>query len=135
MSDTASGHLRIIVAGPDRDDVETAANQIRAVASGWGGGVNVAPAGEGDVPDSARKMVDPVAVAALIISIPAALLAVTDLADRIAKRRRAAQLASTCPKPDATVRAYLIIDGQLLVLETIEPDQLLGLANQGTSPD
>jgi hypothetical protein len=134
MSDTASvGHIRLLVAGPRHADVETAVAQLKAVASGWGGGVRVTSAGENDLIDSARKLVDPVSLAALIISIPGALLAVNDLAERISKRRRAADLASNSPKPDTTARAYLIVDGQLLALDTVEPDQLLDLANQATN--
>ena len=44
------------------------------------------------LPSGARagqKMVDPIAVAALLVAIPGAILAVQDLADRIVKRRRA----------------------------------------------
>jgi hypothetical protein len=41
------------------------------------------------------KAVDPVAVAALVLSIPAAALAALDVADRIAKRRRARTLIET----------------------------------------
>jgi hypothetical protein len=132
MSDTATGHIRVIVAGSEQADVDTAVNQLTAVTSEWGVKVNVAPAGESDLPDSARKVIDPVSVAALVISIPAALLAVTDLADRIAKRRRATQLTANPPAADSTARAYIIIDGQLHTLDSIQPDQLLHLANQGT---
>jgi hypothetical protein len=42
-----------------------------------------------------EKSIDPVAVAALVLSIPAAALAALDVADRIAKRRRARTLIET----------------------------------------
>ena len=37
--------------------------------------------------DADRKIVDPISLAALILSIPSAVLAVIDIADRLTKRR------------------------------------------------
>jgi hypothetical protein len=42
-----------------------------------------------------HKAVDPVAIAALALSIPATVLAALDVADRIAKRRRVQRLIET----------------------------------------
>jgi hypothetical protein len=38
-------------------------------------------------PDVDRRVVDPIALASLIVSVPAAVLAVADIVDRIQKRR------------------------------------------------
>jgi hypothetical protein len=134
MSDTDLGRVRLIVTGSEPDEVDAAVSQLTAVTSEWGEGVSVASAGQDDLSDAERKVVDPVSLAALIISIPSALLAVHDLADRIAKRRRAADLASNAPTQDTTARAYLVIDGHLLALDSADPDQLLDLVNQTTDP-
>lgn len=45
-----------------------------------------------------KRAVDPVAVAALALSIPGAILAALDLADRIGKRRKATALIETAAR-------------------------------------
>jgi hypothetical protein len=42
-----------------------------------------------EVSDADRKVVDPISFADLILSIPSAVLAVIDIADRLTKRRKA----------------------------------------------
>lgn len=135
MSDTDLGRVRLIVTGSEPDDVDAAVSQLTAVTSEWGEGVSVASADQDDLSDAERKLVDPVSLAALIISIPSALLAVHDLADRIAKRRRAKDLASNAPTQNTTTRAYLVIGGHLLALDSMDPDQLLDLVNQTNEPN
>jgi len=70
----AEAASRDLVAALDDADVELTARPLNAEAA------------------ARLKTVDPVAVTALALSIPAAVLAVLDLADRIAKRRRAKKL-------------------------------------------
>jgi hypothetical protein len=71
-------------------------------------------------------------LAALILAIPAAALAVWDLADRIGKRRRAERLIVDAQRlhVEKSVEIDLItIDGPQ-ALERMAPDQLLDLATE-----
>lgn len=73
---------------------------------------------------------DPLAVAALVLSIPTALLAVTDLAQRIelvAKLRRLAEWASKRRSAYGTRVEVLPGEGQVLRLDEDEPGVLIRL--------
>lgn len=77
------------------------------------------------------KAIDPVAVASLVLSVPSAALAVADLADRIRKRRRAAELIDHARQLAAQqVTIYLISPGRTTELSSLTPDQLLDLADE-----
>ena len=69
-------------------------------------------------------------LAILVMSIPPAALAARDLADRIRKRRRAAELIDHAQQlAGQQVTVYLIFPGRTVELRTLTPDQLLDLAN------
>ena len=78
--------LKIIIAG---SQFEAAAEKLRAALSGDGDAPAISRLQPSELPEAARKVIDPIALANLIISIPAALLAVADLVDRMRKRKRA----------------------------------------------
>jgi hypothetical protein len=66
-----------------------------------------------------------------VLSVPSAALAVADLADRIRKRRRAADLIDHARQQAARqVTIYLITPGRTTDLSTLTPDQLLDLADE-----
>ncbi len=66
-----------------------------------------------------------------MLSIPSAALAVLDLADRIRKRRRAAELIDHAQQlATQQVTIYLISQGRTVELRTLTPDQLLDLADE-----
>lgn len=68
-------------------------------------------------------------IATLVMSIPPAVLAVRDLADRIRKRRRAKELIGQAQQLAARqVTVYLMTPGRTVELRTLTPDQLLDLA-------
>jgi hypothetical protein len=72
-----------------------------------------------------------VAVASLVLSLPSAALAVADLAGRIRKRRRAAELIGQARQlAGRQVTVYLMSPGSAVELSTLTPDQLLDLAGQ-----
>ena len=78
------------------------------------------------------KAVDPVAVAALVVSIPSAVLAVLDLADRIKKRRRAKALIKTAGRIRIERRVEVLTvtaDGPR-PLADLDPDALLSLVER-----
>ncbi len=80
------------------DDMGAARHSLEALARGWGYEITKTPAETGPAVRASHddgKAIDPVAVASLVLSVPSAALAVADLADRIRKRRRAADLIDT----------------------------------------
>jgi len=79
-----------------------------------------------------HKTVDPVAVAALVLSIPSALLAVLDVADRIAKRRRATTLIETAARIrlERRVEVLTITADGARPLADLDPDALLDLVRR-----
>jgi hypothetical protein len=120
--------------GATADTTDAARCSLEALARTWGPEIARAPveprtaAGTGH-DDS--KVVDPVAVASLMLSIPSAALAVADLADRIRKRRRATDLIDHARYLAARqVTIYLGSPGRTVELNTLTPDQLLDLADE-----
>lgn len=112
-----------------------ARRSLEALTRSWGHEIAAAPgeaATAGTSRDDDGKVIDPVAVASLVLSIPSAALAVTDLADRIQKRRRATNLIDQARQLAAQqVTVYVMSPGHTVELSTLTPDQLLDLADQG----
>lgn len=79
-----------------------------------------------------HKAIDPVAVAALVVSIQAAVLAALDLADRIAKRRRAKTLIETAGRIriERRVEILTITADGAKPLADLDPDALLELVER-----
>ena len=90
------------------------------------------------LPESVRKMVDPVALAGLILAVPSAVLAVaqivgqaTDLLERRAKRRKAQALLDEAKRLTAEtgVETYLLLsDGTPRPLAALDADEVLEIA-------
>lgn len=89
-----------------------------------------------DTDHTGDKTVDPVAIAALILSIPAAALAVSDLADRIKKRHRAKDLIDHAQQfLTQNITIQVLAQNRSLDLAALDPDTLLDLISveAGTS--
>jgi hypothetical protein len=118
--------------GAAAESVTAARRSIEALARGWGHDIAEAPA-QAAAEDRAilghgEKAADPVSVAALVLSIPSAALAVSDLADRIRKRHRARELVDHARELAARqVTACLISRTRTTEIRTLTPDQLLDL--------
>ncbi|MFD6433773.1 hypothetical protein [Streptomyces venezuelae] len=110
-------------------DAESAGKSVAALTTKWGYPPEPAPAVQpANDPDPDNKVVDPVAVAALVMSIPSAMLAVADIADRIQKRRRASELIERAQQLRAQqATARLVREDRSVDLATLTPDQLLDL--------
>ncbi|WP_055618458.1 hypothetical protein [Streptomyces phaeochromogenes] len=108
-------------------DVEAAGKSVAALTSSWGYQPEPAPTAQ-PANDPDTKGVDPVAVTSLLVSIPSAMLAVAEIADRIRKRRRAGELIERAQQLTAQQAAVLLVreDGSV-DLATLTPDQLLDL--------
>jgi hypothetical protein len=117
--------------GPATANMHAAQHSLETLARRWGYEITQSPAGA--LPPATShaensKVIDPVSVAAAVLSIPSAALAVLDLADRIHKRRRARELighAQQLATQHVTVR--FISQGRTIELRTMAPDQLLDL--------
>jgi hypothetical protein len=117
--------------GPATGNVEAAKRSLEALACRWDYEISQSPDGAlsaATTHDENRRAIDPVSVAAAVLSIPSAALAVADLADRIRKRRRARELIDQAQQlADQHVTARIISQGHTVELRTIAPDQLLDL--------
>jgi hypothetical protein len=113
------------------ENVEAARQNLEALAHSWGHEMIKAPAHTPEAAAAARnddKVIDPVSIAALVVSIPSATLAVLDLADRIHKRRRAKELIDHAQQlATQQVTVYLMSHSHPVELTTLAPDQLLDL--------
>ncbi|MET8854579.1 hypothetical protein [Streptomyces sp. NPDC004579] len=108
-------------------DVEAAGKSVATLTSSWGYQPEPAPTAE-PANDSDAKVVDPISVTALVLSIPSAMLAVADIADRIRKRRRAGELIERAQQLRAQqVAARLVCEDRSIDLATLTPDQLLDI--------
>lgn len=115
-------------------NLDAAKRSLEALAHSWGHKVTEASAEARtatETIDDDNKVIDPVSVAALVLSIPSAALAVLDLADRIYKRRRAGELIDHAQQLAAEqVIVCLMFPGRTVELRTMTPDQLLDLADE-----
>ena len=81
--------------GATAGNVDAAKQSLSTMAQNWGTEIAEVPAAAATAAGTSqddRKVIDPVSLAALVLSFPSAVLAVQDLADRIRKRRRAKEL-------------------------------------------
>jgi len=122
----------IRVIGPGQHEVEVARESLNELARTWGHDLTTTnpPAAVGAQEDGSRA-VDPISLTALILSIPSAALAVSDLADRIQKRRRARDLVARAHELSAqNITLQIVALNQPTELVALDPDQLLDLVDQ-----
>jgi hypothetical protein len=117
------------------ENMDAAKRTLQVMAHSWGDEITEAPAeaavAAGTIHHDDGKIIDPVSIAILVMSIPPAVLAVRDLADRIHKRRRAKQLIDHAQQLAAQqVTVCLISRSRTVELRTLTPDQLLDLADE-----
>lgn len=115
-------------------DTRRAAESLKAVLGDEIGiVVEPAPIASAD----ARRAIDPIAAAALILSIPSALLAVADLVQRIRSRKKASELIEVGGRltVEHRVEIHVMTPTGPQALRSLTPDRLLDLANtQGPAP-
>jgi hypothetical protein len=90
-----------------------------------------------EMPDADRKVIDPISLAALILSIPSAVLAVIDIADRLTKRRKAQAVIDAAKKAKAEQKVdiyMLTLDQTPHSVANLMPDQLLDLVAKLQTP-
>lgn len=118
----------LTIDAPDESASTEAASRLCRLAESWN--VHAAVQQEHRAKHShAAKDIDPVTVAALVISMPGALLHVADLVDRIRKRKRAGQLIEEAKQlRDLNVTVNFINSTNVVSLADLSADQLLELA-------
>jgi hypothetical protein len=117
--------------GATAENTAAARRSLEALTRSWGQEITEAPAQTTTAKisdDDHGKVIDPVSLAALILSVPSAALAVLDLAGRIRKRHRASELISHARQLSSQqVTLTLISRTRTTELSTLTPDQLLDL--------
>ncbi len=114
------------------EDITAARHDLETLAQTWGHELTDAthhrpkPA-EPTHPDR-DKGIDPIAVSALVLSLPSVAVAALDLADRIRKRRRADELIEHARNLAARqVAVRLLARRRPVELSSLTPDELLDL--------
>jgi hypothetical protein len=121
------------------DDATAARHDLDELARDWGHELTDQARPYHSAAGDTDKVIDPVALASLVLSIPSAALAVADIGDRIHKRRRARHLIDHAQQlaNHLTTITLLTPDGAR-ELAHLDPDQLLDLFatdDPSTPPD
>ncbi|WP_114861708.1 hypothetical protein [Azospirillum brasilense] len=123
--------LEIIIEG---DDPQPAAADFAALIESFGAEATAQVLRSDAASNEARRVIDPIALTALVVSIPSAVLAVLQLGDRVAdrmeKRRRAKQLLESARQICDTGKVEFLIVGEdgPRSLIALSADDLLDLA-------
>jgi len=112
-------------------DIDAARQSLAAVARSWGHELTDAPTNKGEATQRAghdEKVIDPLSLTALVLSVPSAALAVVDLADRIRQRHWAQKLIDHARQLAAQhVTTCLVTEHRKIELADLDPDHLLEL--------
>ncbi len=122
--------LRILIAGQDSDTVATALTTV--LADGMEN-VTIARQRPSELPEATRRAIDPVSIAALVLSIPGAVLAAIDLTDRLRKRKKAQAVVETARSLQDSHRVVISVivgDGGLRAIGQLTADELLDIADR-----
>ena len=125
-----SRELEIILRGAQADFAADELASAFSAAHGAPCSLVRRPATARDMAD--QKGVDPLAVTALVLSVPSALLAVLDIADRIKKRRTAQSLIEQSERLriEHGVESWVVTAEGPRALDRLTVDQLLELATE-----
>jgi hypothetical protein len=118
--------LSFVLAGTDTG---AAADALIAALDG-GDGIKTTTTPAPTLPEVERRVIDPISLATLIVSIPSAALAVADLVDRIRKRRKASTMIETAQRlrAERQVETYLLTADQApRAVADLDADRLLDL--------
>jgi hypothetical protein len=120
--------LSLIVAGNAATDM---AGTVRSALLELEPEADIAIRSPDQVDAETRKSVDPMAVTALVLSIPSAIVALMDIVDRIEKRRRAAEVLERlqlAQRKEPSVRLHLVLPDGPRNVDDIDTTTLLALA-------
>jgi hypothetical protein len=120
--------LRIVI---DGDDAEHVADELSAILAEGEPSGTIARSVTASLPDPTRKLIDPVALAGVILAIPGSVLAAMDIVDRLRKRGKAEQLVVAAKRLRRGNRVSISIsaaDGTTRSLDQLQADTILELA-------
>jgi len=127
------GNLQFVISGTNAD---AAADQMTPLlGDGEASGI-VTRVASSELPETTRKIIDPLSLAAVILAVPGAVLAVFDVVDRIRKRRKAEALIEQSKQLTLQYQVQIMVvnaSGEALTLEHLTPDQLLAIAEPDRS--
>ena len=122
--------LQLILSG---EKVESAAETLGSLLVEGETSLAVSRIEPSALPEVTRRVIDPISLTALILSIPSAILAVMDITDRIRKRKKAQSLieAAKRQKDESGVQTLIVLgDGSTRALDEFTADGLLELGEQ-----
>ena len=109
------------------EGVKTARADLQSLATSWGYELTEVTSAAPQ-PNRDERSVDPVALSALILSLPSVAMATLDLADRIRKRRRADELIQHARAlAERRIALRVLARRGAVDLSTLTSDQLLEL--------
>jgi hypothetical protein len=120
--------LQIVV---DGQNAEAAADELSAIlADGEKVGV-VSRSNVGSVPEPTEKVVDVVALSAVILSIPGAIMSALEIVDRVRKRKKVTQLIDTAGRLQREMSVTIVLvapNGTKRSLDRLSTDDVMEIA-------
>jgi hypothetical protein len=123
-------NLNVIVEGAE---AEKAADQLTVVFAEAGENATVSRIQVSELPEEARRVIDPLTLIGVILSIPGAVLAAMDLVDRIRKRKKAQTLIDAAKLVSNDTKAQISIvtlEGTTRRLDQLTADDMLDVAEK-----
>jgi hypothetical protein len=120
--------LRIVV---DGEDAEDAADELSAILADGEITGAVSRSSADSVPDPRRKSIDLVALTAVILAIPGAVLSALDIVDHVRKRKKVTKLVDAAGRlrHEKRVSIFLVTpDGAKRSLDQLSADAVMEIA-------
>jgi hypothetical protein len=124
------GHLHVIIEGAQ---AELAADKLKGFLTDAGGTASMSRIQSSEMPEEVRRIIDPLSLIGVILSIPGAVLAAMDLVDRIRKRKHAQALIDAANRisNETGVQISILMPGSSpRRLDQVTADAMLDAAGQ-----
>jgi hypothetical protein len=128
-------NLHLIIEGAQ---AENAADKLSAFLTDSGDKATLSRIQSPEAPEEVRRVIDPLTLANVILSIPGAVLAAVDLIDRIRKRKKAQALIDTARdlSTDTGVQISIVtLEGVPRRLDQLTADEVLDAAEKLSRKD
>ena len=126
--------IELVVSGPDPNQ---AADEVEEILRSLDPELRIERRTHEKSGDRDEKGIDPVAVAAVVLALPAAFIAALDLRDRIAKRKRASKLIDESKRLARTsgIRISIVSKSTTIQIDGTDADKLLELFDEAEPGD
>jgi hypothetical protein len=127
-------NLHLIIEGAQ---AEKAADKLNGFIAEAGDNATISCIQSPEVPEEVRRVIDPLTLASVILSIPGAVLAAIDLVDRIRKRKKAQALIDTARAVSADTAVHIIVTLEEVPrqLDQLTADELLDAVEKLNNKD